>query len=85
MKMSGPAKSVMSAKRIRRTHPVVNVFLSMNEYSRGLMRSLSPAGRKERQQLLLANPDNWKFQPIYRQLLTPKFLQLRVEQFLRER
>lgn len=50
-------------------------------HSREIVRASSAGGQLERKMLLEANPDNWKYQPIYRQLLNPELLKKRLEYF----
>ena len=68
-----------------RSHRGRRLLASTIVHMRELCRALSPKGRKERKQLLKANPDNWKYEPVYKQFLNPILLFKRLEFLFKRR
>lgn len=54
------------------------LLVSITVHCRELVRAISAPGRKERSEIGKYNPDNWKYLPIYKQILTPKLLKSRI-------
>lgn len=54
------------------------LIVSITVHCREFARAISATGRKERREIGKYNPDNWKYLPIYKQILTPKLLRSRI-------
>ena len=57
---------------------VRRVTASIIVHSREILKALSKNGQNERQHIYRHNPENWKFLPIYRQLISPSILKKRI-------
>lgn len=66
----------LSPKRLR------SMVTTTIGHSREVMRANSKAGKQQRLYIAKHNPDNWKYFPLYRQLMTPSLLKKRIRYFL---
>ena len=75
-------KSATMDKLIGRNSKRGSLFFNCVLHAREIARAASSDGRMQRKMLLQANPDNWKYLPIYRQLISPNAIKERLKYFL---